>query len=45
MIGHHRQPQQIACVERFKRTARYDKLALELFDSIDELQGQAMRWM
>ncbi len=39
------QPQQNAYIERFNRTVRYDWLAQKLFDSIDEVQDQATRWM
>jgi putative transposase len=39
------QPQQNAHIERFNRTVRYDWLAQELFDSIDDVQDQATRWM
>ncbi len=39
------QPQKNACIERFNRTVRYDWLAQELFDTIDEVQVQAHRWM
>jgi putative transposase len=39
------QPQQNAYIERFNRTVRYDWLAQELFDTIDDVQDQAMRWM
>ena len=39
------QPQQNAYIERFHRTVRYDWLAQQLFDTIDEVQDQATRWM
>ena len=39
------QPQQNAYIERFNRTVRYDWLAQELFDTIDDVQDQATRWM
>jgi len=39
------QPQQNAYIERFNRTVRYDWLAQQLLDSIDEVQDQATRWM
>jgi putative transposase len=39
------QPQQNAYIERFNRTVRYDWLAQELFDTIDEVQVQAIRWI
>jgi putative transposase len=38
-------PQQNAYIERFNRTVRYDWLAQQLFDTIDEVQDQATRWM
>jgi putative transposase len=39
------QPQQNAYIERFNRTVRYDWLTPELFDTIDDVQDQAKRWM
>jgi len=39
------QPQQNACVERYNRTVRYDRLAHHLFDSLDEIQDFATRWL
>ena len=39
------QPQQNAYIERFNRTARYDWLAQELFDTIDDVQDQATCWV
>ena len=38
-------PQQNAYVERFNRTVRYEWLAQYLFDSIDEAQTFATRWL
>jgi len=38
-------PQQNAYVERFNRTVRYDWLAQYLFDSIEEVQSFATRWL
>ena len=38
-------PQQNAYVERFNRTVRYEWLAQFLFDSIDEVQHFATRWL
>ncbi len=38
------QPQQNVSIERFNRTVRYDWLAQELFDTIDDVQDQT-RWM
>lgn len=38
-------PQQNAYVERFNRTVRYEWLAQYLFDSIDEVQEFATRWL
>ncbi len=37
--------QQNAYVERFKRTVRYEWLAQYLFDSVDEVQEFATRWL
>lgn len=39
------QPQQNACVERYNRTVRYDWLAHHLFDTLDEIQDFATRWL
>ena len=39
------QPQQNAYVERFNRTVRYDWLNQMLFDSIDDVQEQATKWL
>ena len=38
-------PQQNAYIERYNRTVRYDWLAQLLFDSIDEVQDYATRWL
>jgi putative transposase len=38
-------PQQNAYIERYNRTVRYDWLAHYLFDSIDEVQRFATRWL
>ena len=38
-------PQQNAYVERYNRTVRYDWLAQYLFDTIDEVQESATRWL
>ncbi|MDO8311888.1 MAG: IS3 family transposase, partial [Sideroxyarcus sp.] len=38
-------PQQNAYVERFNRTVRYEWLAQYLFDSIDEVQQFATKWL
>lgn len=38
-------PQQNAYVERFNRTVRYDWLAQYLFESIEEVQAFATRWL
>ena len=38
-------PQQNAYVERFNRTVRYEWLAQQLFDSIEEVQEFATQWM
>ena len=34
-----------AYVERYKRTVRYDWLAHHLFESLDEIQDFATRWL
>jgi putative transposase len=39
------QPQQNAYVERYNRTVRYDRLAQHLFDSLEEIQDFATRWL
>lgn len=38
-------PQQNAYVERYNRTVRYDWLAQYLFESIEEVQEHATRWL
>lgn len=38
-------PQQNAYIERYNRTVRYDWLAQYLFDSIEEVQEHATRWL
>jgi putative transposase len=38
-------PQQNAYIERYNRTVRYDWLAQYLFDSIEEVQEYATRWL
>ena len=38
-------PQQNAYVERYNRTVRYDWLAQTLFDSIEQAQESATRWL
>lgn len=38
-------PQQNAYVERYNRTVRYDWLAQYIFDSIEEVQEYATRWL
>ena len=42
---HPGQPQQNAYIERYNRTVRYDWLAHHLFDSLDEIQRFATRWL
>jgi putative transposase len=39
------QPQQNAYVERYNRTVRYDWLAHHLFETLDEIQQFATRWL
>ncbi len=39
------QPQQNAYVERYNRTVRYDWLAHHLFESLNEIQDFATRWL
>jgi putative transposase len=39
------QPQQNAYIERYNRTVRYDWLAHHLFDSLEEIQNFATRWL
>jgi putative transposase len=38
-------PQQNAYIERYNRTVRYDWLAQLLFNSIEEVQESATRWL
>lgn len=38
-------PQQNAYIERYNRTVRYDWLAHHLFESLDEIQDFATRWL
>jgi putative transposase len=38
-------PQQNAYIERYNRTVRYDWLAHYLFDTIEEMQNFATRWL
>lgn len=38
-------PQQNAYIERYNRTVRYDWLAHNLFESIEEVQNYATRWL
>ena len=38
-------PQQNAYIERYNRTVRYDWLAQYLFDSTEEVQDYATRWL
>lgn len=38
-------PQQNAYIERYNRTVRYDWLAQLLFDSIEQVQESATRWL
>ena len=39
------QPQQNAYVERYNRTVRYDWLAHHLFETLDQIQEFATRWL
>lgn len=39
------QPQQNAYIERYNRTVRYDWLAHYLFESVDEVQEFATKWL
>ena len=39
------EPQQNAYVERYNRTVRYAWLARILFDSIEQVQDHATRWL
>jgi len=38
-------PQQNAYIERYNRTARYGWLARSLFDTIEQVQDRATRWL
>lgn len=38
-------PQQNAYIERYNRTVRYDWLSQHLFDSIEQVQDYATRWL
>jgi putative transposase len=38
-------PQQNAYIERYNRTVRYALLAQTLFESIEQVQGRATRWL
>jgi len=38
-------PQQNAYIERYNRTVRYDWLSQYMFDTIEEVQNQATRWL
>ncbi|MEQ7421955.1 integrase core domain-containing protein, partial [Xanthomonas campestris pv. campestris] len=38
-------PQQNAYVERYNRTVRYAFLARTLFDTIEQVQDKATRWL
>lgn len=38
-------PLQNAYIERYNRTVRYDWLGQYLFESIEEVQGSATRWL
>ncbi|UHH10128.1 IS3 family transposase [Luteimonas fraxinea] len=38
-------PQQNAYIERYNRTVRYGSLARTLFDTIDQVQDKATRWL
>ncbi|WOS36885.1 IS3 family transposase ISXac2 [Oligella urethralis] len=38
-------PQQNAYVERYNRTVRYDWLGQHLYDDLEEVQQEAMRWL
>lgn len=39
------QPQQNTYVERYNRTVRYDWLAHYLFETLDQIQEFATRWL
>lgn len=38
-------PQQNACVERYDRTVRYDWLARNLYDDLEQVPQDATRWL
>ena len=38
-------PQQNAYIERYNRTVRYDWLNQSLFDSLEDVQNQATKWL
>ncbi|GAM53875.1 hypothetical protein EBME_2338 [bacterium endosymbiont of Mortierella elongata FMR23-6] len=38
-------PQQNAYIERYNRTVRYDWLAQDLFDTLEQVQDCATRWL
>ena len=38
-------PQQNAYIERYNPTVRYDWLSYNLFESIDEMQDLATKWL
>lgn len=38
-------PQQNAYVERYNRTVRYDWLAQNLYDDLEQVQQDATRWL
>ncbi|BBE10006.1 ISxac2 Transposase [Mycoavidus cysteinexigens] len=38
-------PQQNAYIERYNRTVRYDWLAQDLFDTLEQVQVCATRWL
>ena len=44
-ISMGKRPQQNAYVERYNRTVRYDWLAQYLFDTLEEVQEYATRWL
>jgi len=38
-------PQQNAYVERYNRTVRYDWLAQNIYDELEQVQSDATRWL
>ena len=38
-------PQQNACVERYNRTVRTEWLGQHIFETMEEVQNQATRWL